>query len=82
MSLLPLPSVIQSAGTPYRSLNAAFNSNPFESGYRPSSSMASAIARFADAGMPSGFSFDASFTMVVSSRPNSRATSEIGRPAM
>ena len=38
------------------------------------------IASLALSGRPSGFSLDASLTMFASSRPNSRATSEIGLP--
>src|SRR5512133_3042990 len=45
------------------------------------SSMAATIALRAVSGMPSGFSFDASFTIERGSRPNSRASSSIGLPA-
>ena len=44
--------------------------------------MACAIACFALSGTPSGFSFEASFTIAAGSSPNSRATSSIGLPPM
>src|SRR5512139_1034573 len=43
--------------------------------------MAATIALRAVSGMPSGFSFDASFTIEAGSSPNSRASSSIGLPA-
>src|SRR5512139_1078365 len=43
--------------------------------------MAATIALRAVSGMPSGFSFDASFTIECGSSPNSRASSSIGLPA-
>ncbi len=43
--------------------------------------MAATIALRAVSGMPSGFSFDASFTIAAGSSPNSRASSSIGLPA-